>query len=101
MVDTLGRMRTVSPMSEQDESATDASEEAEVTEGAPSESAAQDDDPASQDPVDQLGIPMSREVTLDDVRTDGDAHRRLALGCSLVVIVAVICFWVFRVALAG
>ena len=41
-------------------------------------------------PVDQLGIPMSREPTLDDVRGDGEQHRRFAVGCSLIVIALVI-----------
>ena len=50
-------------------------------------------------PVDQLGIPMSREVRLDDVRSDGVAHRRLAIGCSVAVTVALLAFWLVRVVL--
>jgi len=52
-------------------------------------------------PVDQLGIPMSREPTIDDVRGDGVEHRRLAMGCSLLVTVLVAAFWVVRVMLLG
>jgi hypothetical protein len=52
-------------------------------------------------PVDQLGIPMSREPTIDDVRGDGEAHRRLALGCSVLVVALVAAFWVVRVYLLG
>jgi len=48
-------------------------------------------------PVDQLGIPMSREPTLDDVRGDGDQHRRLALGCTLLVIALLAGFYGLRV----
>jgi hypothetical protein len=53
------------------------------------------DDPAG--PVDQLGIPMSREPTLDDVRGDGVQHRRLALGCTLLVTLLLVGFYVLRV----
>lgn len=52
-------------------------------------------------PVDQLGIPMSREPTLDDVRGDGEQHRRFALGCSLLVVALVAAFWVVRVVWLG
>ncbi|MEZ4437909.1 MAG: hypothetical protein R3B72_02395 [Polyangiaceae bacterium] len=55
----------------------------------------------AQGPVDQMGIPMSREPTIDDVRGDGDAHRRLALGCSALVTLLVIAFWVVRVVWLG
>jgi hypothetical protein len=47
-------------------------------------------------PVDQLGIPMSREPTIDDVRGDGEAHRRLALGCTVAVTLLVLSFWLVR-----
>ncbi len=53
-------------------------------------------DEAPSGPVDQLGIPMDREPTIDDVRGDGDAHRRLAFGCTLVVTLFVIGFWLVR-----
>jgi hypothetical protein len=63
------------------------------------------DEPASDEtadePVDQLGIPMSREPTIDDVRTDGEDHRRMAFGCSLLVVVATAAFWLLRVVLSG
>lgn len=48
-------------------------------------------------PVDQLGIPMSREPTLDDVRGDGVEHRRLAVGCTLAVIALLAAFYALRV----
>jgi hypothetical protein len=47
-------------------------------------------------PVDQLGIPMTREPTIDDVRGDGVAHRRLALGCTVAVTLFVVLFWLVR-----
>ena len=52
-----------------------------------------------EEPTDQLGIPMSREPTIDDVRSDGVDHRRLAVGCSVVVGLALVAFWLVRVVL--
>lgn len=54
------------------------------------------DDAVVDGPVDQLGIPMSREPTIDDVRSDGEAHRKLALGCSVLVTLFVVGFWLVR-----
>ena len=51
--------------------------------------------------VDQLGIPMSREPTIDDVRGDGEAHRRLALGCTLLVMALLAAFYLVRGGLLG
>jgi hypothetical protein len=67
-------------------------EEAEPEASEPQE----DDDDEHEGPVDQLGIPMSREPTIDDVRGDGDAHRRLAIGCSVVVTLFILAFWLVR-----
>ena len=50
-------------------------------------------------PVDQLGIPMSREPTLDDVRSDGEDHRRLAVGCTVIVALLLVGFYLVRVLL--
>ena len=57
------------------------------------------DETAAEGPVDQLGIPMNREPTLDDVRSDGVEHRRLAVGCTLAVAALLIGFYVLRVVL--
>ncbi len=46
--------------------------------------------------VDQLGIPMRREPTIDDVRSDGRDHRMLAVGCSVLVSLLVVVFWLVR-----
>lgn len=51
--------------------------------------------------LDQLGIPMSREPTLDDVRSDGQKHRAFAFGCSVAVAAAVLAFFLIRVLLLG
>ena len=96
MVDSRDVARTVTAMSEVTE-ATGAQEE----EPESALSADETSESAADEKLDQLGIPMSREPTLDDVRSDGEAHRRMALGCTLLVIVGVASFWVFRVWLAG
>jgi hypothetical protein len=49
-----------------------------------------------QAPVDQLGIPLSREPTLDDVRGGSEPHRRLAIGCSLAVGLVLVGFYLLR-----
>ena len=60
-----------------------------------------EDEAEEEGPVDQLGIPMSREPTIDDVRGDGEAHRRFAVGCSLAVMLLIAAFWIVRVAWLG
>ena len=54
------------------------------------------DEEAPNEPTDQLGIPMSREPTINDVRSDGVAHRRLAIGCSIGVTLLLVVFWLVR-----
>ena len=84
-------------MTEHDEQATDLDPNESAPEGEHEPGGSEE----PEGPVDQLGIPMSREPTLDDVRTDGEEHRRLALGCTVLVIAALAGFWLFRVVLAG
>ncbi len=45
---------------------------------------------------DEDGIPIDREPTLDDVRSDGEPHRLAALGCTAVVVTLVLAFWIIR-----
>ena len=49
----------------------------------------------SLDRRDAEGIPLDREPTLDDVR-GGANHFRFAVGCSAVVVLLVVAFWVLR-----
>ncbi len=49
--------------------------------------------------LDEDGLPLDREPTIDDVR-GGANHFKLAVGCSAVVFVAIVAFWVLRVLLA-
>lgn len=71
---------------------------AEETNRAPDARAEANDAPIEVS-VDQLGIPMSREPTLDDVRTDGVEHRRLAVGCTVGVALLLIGFYAARMLL--
>jgi hypothetical protein len=58
-------------------------------------------DRPADEPVDQLGIPMNREPTLDDVRGDGEQHRRLAIGCALLVAALLVAFYLIRAVALG
>jgi hypothetical protein len=48
---------------------------------------------------DAEGIPLDRDATLDDVR-GGANHFKFAVGCSAVVVLLIVGFWVLRVMLA-
>jgi hypothetical protein len=63
--------------------------------------AAVEADSAAQERTDAAAMPRpeGRAPTLDDVRGNDGTHRALALGCSAVVIVAVVAFWLVRVVL--
>lgn len=62
----------------------------------------QAEEPSEDDgPVDQLGIPMSREPNIDDVRGEGRQHRALALGCTVAVVVLLAAFFFVRVLALG
>ena len=55
--------------------------------------------PAAAERRDEDGIPLDREPTLDDVR-GGANHFKAAVGCSAVVVLLIVAFWVLRVLLA-
>ena len=46
--------------------------------------------------LDEEGLPIDREPTLDDVRGDGHFGRSTAVGCSLAVVLVIAVFWVLR-----
>jgi hypothetical protein len=48
---------------------------------------------------DAEGLPIDREPTLDDVR-GGANHFKIAVGCSVAVVLVVLAFGVLRVLLA-
>jgi hypothetical protein len=49
---------------------------------------------------DAEGIPLDREPTIDDVR-GGANHFKFAIGCSAVVVVVLVAFWVLRLLVGG
>jgi hypothetical protein len=55
--------------------------------------------PAPPPRRDAEGLPLDREPTIDDVR-GGENHFKLAVGCSAVVVILILAFWVLRVLLA-
>jgi hypothetical protein len=56
--------------------------------------------PAALPRRDADGLPLDREPTIDDVR-GGENHFKLAVGCSAVVVLLILAFWVLRVLLAS
>jgi hypothetical protein len=56
--------------------------------------------PSPTERRDEDGIPLDREPTLDDVR-GGANHFKIAVGCTAVVAVVLVSFWILRILLAG
>jgi hypothetical protein len=52
---------------------------------------------STADRRDDDGLPLDRDPTIDDVRGNDGSHRALAIGCSVVVLAAVLGFWLLRV----
>jgi hypothetical protein len=51
--------------------------------------------------VDEDGLPLDREATIDDVRSRSGLHGKFALGCAVLVVVLIAAFWAIRAGLAG
>lgn len=47
------------------------------------------------------GLPVDRAPTLDDVRGGAGSGRSIAVGCTVVVLLLVIGFWLLRAGLLG
>jgi hypothetical protein len=47
------------------------------------------------------GLPLHRAPTLDDVRGSAGSGRTIAVGCAVLVALAVAAFWVIRAGLFG
>jgi hypothetical protein len=50
---------------------------------------------------DEDGLPLDREPTLDDVRGREGSGRAIAVGCSLIVLLVLVAFWLVRAGLLG
>lgn len=55
--------------------------------------------PAAAERVDAEGLPIDRPPTLDDVRGTEGGGRMIAIGCTVLVLLAVLGFWVLRAAM--
>jgi hypothetical protein len=49
--------------------------------------------------VDAEGLPIDRAPTLDDVRGAEGSGRTIAIGCTVLVVLAVLGFWLLRAAM--
>ena len=49
--------------------------------------------------VDAEGLPLDRPATLDDVRGADGGGRMIAVGCTVLVVLAVLGFWILRAAM--
>ena len=54
--------------------------------------------PKAVERLDDEGLPIDRAPTLDDVRGEGSG-RTIAIGCTVLVLLAVLGFWVLRAAM--
>lgn len=50
-----------------------------------------------QERLDEDGLPLDRKPTLDDVRGESGSGRTIAIGCTLLVVLALAAFWLIRV----
>jgi hypothetical protein len=57
--------------------------------------------PAPAERVDEEGLPLDREPTLDDVRGSEGSGRAIAVGCTALVLIALVAFWLIRAGLLG
>jgi hypothetical protein len=58
-------------------------------------------EPAKAERVDEEGLPLDREPTLDDVRGSEGSGRTIAVGCTALVLLALVAFWLIRAGLLG
>jgi hypothetical protein len=69
--------------------------------GEPDAASGETDAAAKTERVDEDGLPLDREATIDDVRSRTGQHGRFALGCAVLVIVLIAAFWAIRSGLGG
>ncbi len=54
---------------------------------------------AAAERLDEEGLPLDRPPTLDDVRGAEGSGRTIAIGCTVLVVLAVLGFWILRAAM--
>ena len=58
-------------------------------------------EPAKAERVDEEGLPLDREPTMDDVRGNSGSGRTIAIGCTALVLLTLAAFWLIRAGLLG
>ena len=58
-------------------------------------------DEAPKERVDADGLPLDRDATIDDVRSQEGKHGRIAFGCTLFVVLLLVLFWLIRGGVIG
>lgn len=74
------------------------------SEGASKQGGSADPGSPPQEPAarfDEEGLPLHRAPTLDDVRGDAGSGRTIAVGCFVLVALAILLFWIVRGGLLG
>jgi len=51
--------------------------------------------------LDEDGLPLDRDATIDDVRSKTGLHGRIGLGCVLLIVLLVTAFWLWRGGMVG
>jgi hypothetical protein len=78
------------------------SEDRTKTEGAGAEpDPAAEGEPKAAERFDEEGLPLDREPTIDDVRGGEGSGRTIAVGCSILVVLAIAVFWLIRAGILG
>lgn len=92
-----------SPAAASEEKSGGAASDAAATDAAATDGAATDEpsEPAAPERVDADGLPLDRDATIDDVRSTEARHGRIALGCTLVIVLFIVLFWALRGGLIG
>lgn len=75
--------------------------ESDAAAGEADAAAGEPDAAAKTERVDEDGLPLDREATIDDVRSRTGLHGRFALGCAVLVVVLIAAFWAIRSGLGG
>ena len=55
--------------------------------------------PQATERLDDEGLPLDRKPTLDDVRGNAGSGRVIAVGCTALVVLVVLGFWLVRAAI--
>jgi hypothetical protein len=82
-----------------DDAGAAAGEGAAASEGA--ETAQDEAQETAPERVDEDGLPLDRDATIDDVRSKEARHSRFALGCTLVILLLIASFFVLRAGVLG